>query len=105
MDVHQLKEQFIEDHHITELHSLHNLVLDECCESALRQPHQDYTSLSVAVSVGFLTCISGLRGIVEDGLKEYDQVKVIYRGSPFVFTTTEDPALTSAGLNLIRHQN
>lgn len=105
MNEKQLKDRFLEDHSIDGIHPLHSLILDECCETALMMGKHDYPTLSTAVSVAFLTCLSGLRSVIEDGFKEYDTVKIVYRGNQFVFDNLQDPALDSSSLNFIRHQN
>lgn len=105
MELQTLREQFIEDHQIGELHLLHSLILDECCETAIRLGKPDYATLSTAVSVAFLTCFSSLRSVIDEGLRTYDQVKIVYRGHQFTFQSTDDPALDSSGISFIRHEN
>lgn len=105
MDVLSLKNKFLVEHSVRDVHPLHQLILDECCETALRVAEHDYATLDTAVSVGFLTCLSGLRSVVEEGLKEYDRVKIVYRGSAFVFNSVEDPAFSNTSFNFIRHEN
>lgn len=105
MEEQELKEKFITEHSIGTLHPLHSLILDECCETALQVSNDDYATLNTAVSVAFLTCLSGLRSVVEEGLKEYDRVKIVYRGEAFLFTTIEDPAFSNTNFNFFRHEN
>ncbi|AHM61272.1 hypothetical protein D770_15090 [Flammeovirgaceae bacterium 311] len=105
MELYTLKEQFIEDHQIDELHPLHSLILDECCETAIRLGKHGYDTLSTAVSVAFLTCFTSLRSVIEEGLKEYDRVKIVYRGQQFTFYSIKDPALDSSAISFIRHEN
>ncbi|EMR03823.1 hypothetical protein [Cesiribacter andamanensis] len=104
-DAHILKQQYIDDYSIDGIHPLHSLILDECCETALKLGKHDYSTLSTAVTVAFLTCLSSLKSVIEEGFKEYDTVKIVYRGNQFIFETLHDPALDSARLNFIRHEN
>ena len=105
MDVQELKNKFIAEHSVSEVHPLHHLILEECCETALLVGDHEYSALQTAVSVAFLTCLSGLRSVVEEGLKEYDRVKIVYRGEAFVFDTIYDPAFDNGKFNFIRHEN
>lgn len=105
MEEEELKNRFIDEHSTQELHLLHHLILEECCETALNVSKHDYATLNTAVSVAFLTCLSGLRSVVEEGLKDYDRVKIVYRGHAFLFTTIEDPAFSNSSFNFIRHEN
>lgn len=105
MEAAVLKNEFMKNHGINEMHPLHSLILDECCETAIRMGNSDLGSLNTAVSVAFLTSFSGLRSVIEEGLKEYDRVKIVYRGSQFVFYDINDPALDSSGINFVRHEN
>ena len=105
MDEQEIKQRFIDSHGTGEVHPLHHLILDECCETALIVGEHDYATLNTAVSVAFLTCLSGLRSVVEEGLKDFDRVKIVYRGQAFLFTSIDDPAFSNTGFNFIRHEN
>jgi hypothetical protein len=105
MDAHTLKHQYIEDYSIDGIHPLHSLILDECCETALKLGKRDYDILSTAVTVAFLTCLSSLKSVIEEGFREYDSVKIVYRGNQFVFEDLHDPALDSNRINFIRFEN
>ncbi|MBW3545292.1 MAG: hypothetical protein KY428_06780 [Bacteroidetes bacterium] len=106
IEIEALKARFIKEYSLWPVHPLHLLVLDECCETALQVGSaRHYATLKTAVSVGFLTCLSGLRSVVAEGLKEYDRVKIVYRGEAFIFETIEEPAFQTSGFNFIKHEN
>ncbi len=106
MERNVLKAKFIKEFSLGPVNPLHQLVLDECCETALQVGgERNYGTLKTAVSVAFLTCLSGLRAVVEEGLKDYDRVKIVYRGETFIFDSIQDPAFQNTGFNFIKHQN
>ena len=106
MKAEKLKNKFIEEHGTKEVHPLHHLILEESCETALRASEVlDDVTLNTVVSVGFLTCLTGLREIVEEGLRDYDRVRIVYRGETFIFETVQDPAFQHKGFNFFRNQN
>lgn len=60
MTVDELYKELLDQLLIKEIHPLHKVIMEECCENALNNPQivSDTTTLVYAVQVAFLTCTS-----------------------------------------------
>jgi hypothetical protein len=68
---------------VVKIHPLHDLMIDECCESALNLPGTDEIHL-LSVKIGFVTANATLIGILKASLTQADTVTLNYRGQTFI---------------------
>lgn len=84
----ELYEQVLLDLPIKNIHPLHKAMMEECCETALKNPDniQDLNALILAVRMAFVTCNSILKGTLQGSLKSFDanQVTLNYRSQTFI---------------------
>ena len=75
----ELKKEGIE-----RLHPLHDAMIDECCESALKTIGKTEEIYLQSVKIGFLTANTALKGVLKASLSQADTVTLNYRGQEFV---------------------
>lgn len=90
MTTEELFQSTINELSITNIHSLHKLMMEECCERALQDNLEviDTNTLVFAVRVAFLTCNSALKATLNSSLESTnaDQVTLNYRGETFIIS-------------------
>lgn len=84
----ELFKQVLTDLPIKEIHPLHKAMMEECCETALKNPEnfKNTDTLINSVRIAFITCNSVLKGTLQGSLKSFDanQITLNYRNQTFI---------------------
>lgn len=93
MTIKELYNKTLEEFKLEKIHPLHQAIMEECCENALKNSVIKEEDLTATVKVAFWTCNETLKGTLRGALDaaNAEEITLNYRGQSF--TVSKDSPL------------